>query len=104
MADPPVAGVVRSVIPVENAFVVVLAYAVGMALFTVVMGNAFAAFPVMTAGVALPLLVLVAVAPAHAQATHLALIVGLAGEPEHAELFNRWASTLMDAATSPLSP
>ncbi|GAB3385815.1 DUF979 domain-containing protein [Lysobacter fragariae] len=52
-----VAGVVRAVIPVENAFVVVAAYAVGMALFTIVMGNAFAAFPVMTAGVALPLLV-----------------------------------------------
>ena len=52
-----VAGVVRNVIPVDNAFVVVVAYAVGMAVFTIVMGNAFAAFPVMTAGVALPLLV-----------------------------------------------
>lgn len=52
-----VAGVVRSVIPVDNAFVVVAAYALGMALFTVIMGNAFAAFPVMTAGIALPLLV-----------------------------------------------
>ena len=52
-----VAGVVRAVIPVDNAFVVVVAYAVGMALFTVIMGNAFAAFPVMTAGIALPLLV-----------------------------------------------
>lgn len=52
-----VAGVVREAIPVDNRFIVVLAYAVGMALFTIVMGNAFAAFPVMTAGVALPLLV-----------------------------------------------
>ncbi|ALN80224.1 DUF979 domain-containing protein [Lysobacter antibioticus] len=52
-----VAGVVRAVIPVDNAFVVVVAYALGMALFTVIMGNAFAAFPVMTAGIALPLLV-----------------------------------------------
>ncbi|WP_363797567.1 DUF979 domain-containing protein [Lysobacter firmicutimachus] len=52
-----VAGVVRAVIPVDNAFAVVIAYAVGMALFTVIMGNAFAAFPVMTAGIALPLLV-----------------------------------------------
>ena len=32
-------------------------YCVGMALFTMVMGNAFAAFPVMTAGVALPFLI-----------------------------------------------
>jgi len=51
------AAVVRSVIPVDNAFVVVVAYALGMALFTIIMGNAFAAFPVMTGGIALPLLV-----------------------------------------------
>jgi uncharacterized membrane protein len=52
-----VSGVVRAVIPVDNPFVVVVAYAAGMAMFTIVMGNAFAAFPVMTAGIALPLLV-----------------------------------------------
>jgi uncharacterized membrane protein len=52
-----VAGVVRAAIPVDNAFLVVVAYALGMALFTVIMGNAFAAFPVMTAGIAMPLLV-----------------------------------------------
>ncbi len=34
-----------------------LAYALGMAAFTMIMGNAFAAFPVMTAGIGLPLLV-----------------------------------------------
>ncbi len=48
---------VSAVIPVQNAFACVVAYAVGMALFTMLMGNAFAAFPVMTAGVGLPLLV-----------------------------------------------
>lgn len=52
-----VAGLVRTAIPVENRFVVVVAYALGMALFTMIMGNAFAAFPVMTAGIGLPLLV-----------------------------------------------
>jgi uncharacterized membrane protein len=52
-----VAGLVRSTIPVDNAFLVVVAYALGMAAFTMIMGNAFAAFPVMTAGIALPLLV-----------------------------------------------
>ena len=41
---------------------------------------------------------LLSAAPASAQATHLAVIVGLAGEPEHAELFDRWAGTLVDAA------
>jgi len=35
----------------------VIAYCLGMALFTFVMGNAFAAFPVMTAGIGLPLIV-----------------------------------------------
>jgi uncharacterized membrane protein len=45
-------------IPVENGFTVVLAYCAGMAVFTLIMGNAFAAFPVMTAGIGLPLIVL----------------------------------------------
>jgi uncharacterized membrane protein len=52
-----VAEVVRAAIPVDNRFAVVLAYALGMAMFTMIMGNAFAAFPVMTAGIGLPLLV-----------------------------------------------
>jgi uncharacterized membrane protein len=52
-----VASVVREVIPVDSRIAVVLAYALGMALFTMIMGNAFAAFPVMTAGIGLPLLV-----------------------------------------------
>jgi len=37
-------------------------------------------------------------APAVAQTTHLLVIVGLAGEPEHAELFQRWATTLVDSS------
>jgi len=56
-----VGGVVSSLvnrwIPLDHAFVVVVTYAVGMALFTIIMGNAFAAFPVMTAGIGLPLIV-----------------------------------------------
>jgi uncharacterized membrane protein len=44
-------------IPLDNSMFVVLAYAVGMAVFTMIMGNAFAAFPVMTAGIGLPLIV-----------------------------------------------
>ena len=35
----------------------VAAYCIGMAGFTMITGNAFAAFPVMTAGVALPFLI-----------------------------------------------
>ena len=41
-------------------------------------------------------------APVAAQTVHLAVIVGLAGDPEHAELFQRWASTLVDGATGRL--
>jgi len=40
--------------------------------------------------------------PAAAQTVHLAVIVGLAGDPEHAEFFQRWASTLVDGATERL--
>jgi uncharacterized membrane protein len=44
-------------IPLDSPFVVVCVYCLGMALFTAVMGNAFAAFPVMTAAIGLPLIV-----------------------------------------------
>ena len=40
--------------------------------------------------------------PVAAQEVHLAVIVGLAGEPEHRELFQRWASTLVDTASGRL--
>ncbi|VEJ54548.1 DUF979 domain-containing protein [Pragia fontium] len=43
---------------VDNRFIAVLIYAVGMALLTMVMGNAFAAFPIVTAGIGIPILVL----------------------------------------------
>jgi uncharacterized membrane protein len=43
--------------PLDNPFNAVTAYCVGMALFTAIMGNAFAAFPVMTAAIGLPLIV-----------------------------------------------
>lgn len=46
-----------STIPLTQPFVVVAVYCVGMALFTIIMGNAFAAFPVMTAAIGLPLIV-----------------------------------------------
>lgn len=52
-----VTKLVGGAIPVDNKFLVVVAYTVGMALFTMVMGNAFAAFPVITGGIGLPLIV-----------------------------------------------
>lgn len=44
-------------LPLGSPVAAVVTYAVGMALFTMIMGNAFAAFPVMTAGIGLPLVV-----------------------------------------------
>jgi uncharacterized membrane protein len=52
-----VSGLAQRWIPLDNPFVVVTTYAIGMAAFTMIMGNAFAAFPVMTAGIGLPLIV-----------------------------------------------
>ncbi len=52
-----VAQLVAQALPVQYPFVAVAAYALGMALFTICLGNAFAAFPVMTLGVGLPLIV-----------------------------------------------
>ncbi len=44
-------------LPLGLPFEAVIAYCLGMAMFTFVMGNAFAAFPVMTAAIGLPLIV-----------------------------------------------
>jgi uncharacterized membrane protein len=52
-----VSGLAQRWIPLDNPSVVVVTYAIGMAVFTIIMGNAFAAFPVMTAGIGLPLIV-----------------------------------------------
>lgn len=43
---------------VDNRFIAVMTYAVGMALLAMVMGNAFAAFPIVTSGIGIPVLVL----------------------------------------------
>jgi uncharacterized membrane protein len=47
-----------SYLPLDTRLLAVVAYCGGMALFTFIMGNAFAAFPVMTAAVGLPLVVI----------------------------------------------
>ena len=52
-----VGGLVADVIPMNGPLIAVIAYCLGMALFTVIMGNAFAAFPVMTAALGLPFVV-----------------------------------------------
>jgi uncharacterized membrane protein len=44
-------------VPADNLLIAVTVYCVGMAAFTMIMGNAFAAFPVLTAGVGIPFLI-----------------------------------------------
>jgi uncharacterized membrane protein len=52
-----VGGIIGHLIPGDSLFGAVLVYCLGMALFTMVMGNAFAAFPVMAAAIGVPLLI-----------------------------------------------
>jgi uncharacterized membrane protein len=52
-----VGRVVSQYIPLDTPTLAVAAYCVGMAIFTIIMGNAFAAFPVMTAAIGLPIVV-----------------------------------------------
>jgi uncharacterized membrane protein len=47
----------RSLIPEGSVFLTVAVFGLGMALFTIIMGNAFAAFPVMAAAIGVPLLI-----------------------------------------------
>lgn len=52
-----VAHLTTAYINMDYRLVAAVVYCVGMALFTVIMGNGFAAFPVMTGGVGVPILV-----------------------------------------------
>ena len=47
----------RYVIPEGSIFLTVAVFGISMALFTMIMGNAFAAFPVMAAAIGVPLLI-----------------------------------------------
>ncbi|HYI65028.1 MAG TPA: DUF979 domain-containing protein [Allosphingosinicella sp.] len=52
-----IGGATRAAIPEGSVFLTVLVFAIGMAAFTMIMGNAFAAFPVMAAAIGVPLLI-----------------------------------------------
>ncbi|AYE33517.1 DUF979 domain-containing protein [Clostridium septicum] len=49
-----ISNMISGVIPEGNVWIGITAYCVGMALFTAIMGNAFAAFTVITAGIGAP--------------------------------------------------
>lgn len=46
-----------AIIPSGSIFLAVVLYALGMVVFTMIMGNAFAAFPVMAAAIGIPILI-----------------------------------------------
>ncbi len=52
-----VSDIVANAIPTDSALAVVIAYCLGMAVFTIIMGNAFAAFAVITSGIGIPLVI-----------------------------------------------
>jgi uncharacterized membrane protein len=52
-----VAHLATSYINMDFRLVAVMVYVLGMAMFTIIMGNGFAAFPVMTGGIGVPVLV-----------------------------------------------
>ena len=52
-----VGGIATEILPSGSLIAAVALYAIGMAVFTMIMGNAFAAFPVMTGAIGLPILI-----------------------------------------------
>jgi uncharacterized membrane protein len=52
-----VGGIATHILPQGSLVAAVALYGIGMAVFTMIMGNAFAAFPVMTGAIGLPILI-----------------------------------------------
>jgi uncharacterized membrane protein len=52
-----IGSLVSALIPQGSIFLAVVLYALGMVVFTMIMGNAFAAFPVMAAAIGVPILI-----------------------------------------------
>ena len=52
-----IGGLATHWLPLDTRFAAVCAFTLGMTLFTMIMGNAFAAFPVMATAIGLPLIV-----------------------------------------------
>ncbi|MFL6740630.1 MAG: 5-oxoproline transporter, DUF979 family subunit, partial [Sphingomicrobium sp.] len=52
-----IGAIASAIIPHGNVFLAVVLFALGMVVFTMIMGNAFAAFPVMAAAIGVPILI-----------------------------------------------
>ncbi|MBL3715873.1 DUF979 family protein [Lactococcus garvieae] len=68
---------ITGVVPADNRLLGVVAYVLGMVIFTMIMGNAFAAFSVITAGIGIPFVLSQGANPVIAGA--LALTAGYCG-------------------------
>lgn len=53
-----ISGIISSIVPSGNILVGVIVYVFGMVIFTMIMGNAFAAFTVITAGIGVPFVIM----------------------------------------------
>ena len=72
-----ISNIISGVVPADSRFFGVVAYVLGMAIFTMIMGNAFAAFAVITAGIGVPFVLSQGADPAIVGA--LALTAGYCG-------------------------
>lgn len=52
-----ISGMISAVVPQGNIVIGVIVYVAGMVIFTMIMGNAFAAFTVITAGIGVPFVI-----------------------------------------------
>lgn len=72
-----ISNMISGVVPADSRFFGVVAYVLGMVVFTMIMGNAFAAFSVITAGIGIPFVLAQGADPAIVGA--LALTAGYCG-------------------------
>lgn len=72
-----IASIIGNMIPTVNPWTGSIAYVLGMVIFTAIMGNAFAAFTVITAGIGVPFVIAQGADPAIAAA--LAMTAGYCG-------------------------
>lgn len=91
-----ISTLISGVVPEGSKFFGVLAYVLGMVFFTMIMGNAFAAFTVITAGIGIPFVISQGADPAIAGA--LAMTAGYCGTllTPMAANFNALPASLMD--------
>lgn len=91
-----IASLIGSVVPADNRLFGVIAYVLGMVIFTMIMGNAFAAFTVITTGVGVPFVIALGANPVIAGA--LAMTAGYCGTllTPMAANFNALPASLMN--------